>query len=453
VWLGKWSRLRLEKVKSIINQSVNNFGGHTALSPPYIFIYILDKTGCGYVIIAPNLKQIGVVLMHGIFQLPWWGYALVALAFSQITILGVTIYLHRCQAHRALDLHPIVSHFFRFWLWLTTGMVTKEWAAIHRKHHAKVETTEDPHSPMTRGIKTVLLQGTELYRKEARNLETLERYGQGTPDDWVERNVYTRFGKTGVLSMLAINIILFGPLGLTIWAVQMMWIPIFAAGVINGIGHFMGYRNFETQDASRNISPIAFFIGGEELHNNHHTYATSAKFSVKWWELDIGWVVIRTLQLFGLAKPKRVPPREHLTQGKSAVDVDTLKAIFTNRFHVMARYSKRVILPVLREERRRSEVAGQDMLRRARTLLIREPFLINDKNQQQLAAVLTQSRPLNVVYQFRLKLQEIWAKSAATQKELVESLEDWCRQAEATGIEALKDFVKQLKAYVPHPGR
>jgi stearoyl-CoA desaturase (delta-9 desaturase) len=390
--------------------------------------------------------------MHGLIQLSWWGYVLVAVALSQITILAVTIFFHRCQAHRALDLHPSVSHFFRFWLWLTTGMVTKEWTAIHRKHHAKVETTEDPHSPMTWGIKTVLLKGTELYRQEARNKQTLDRYGEGTPDDWLERNVYTRFGKTGVISMLIINIILFGPLGLSIWAVQMMWIPIFAAGIINGVGHYVGYRNFETADASRNISPIAFFIGGEELHNNHHTYATSAKFSVKWWEFDIGWLVIRVLEFFGLAKPKRLPPKEHLAHGKLSIDVDTLKAIFTNRFQVMARYSKKVILPVLREEQNSAETSGKVMLRRARPLLVREPLLIDEQKQQQLLVVLSHFRPLNVVYQFRIKLQEIWAKSAATQKELVESLEDWCRQAEASGIEALREFVKQLKAYVPQPG-
>lgn len=387
--------------------------------------------------------------MHGLIQLPWWGYVVVTLVFAQITILGVTVFLHRCQAHRALELHPIVSHFFRFWLWLTTGMVTKQWAAIHRKHHAKVETDEDPHSPMTQGIKTVLWQGAELYRKESRNQETLDRYGQGTPDDWMERNVYTRHSAMGIAIMLVVNLMLFGPIGLTIWAVQMMWIPFFAAGVINGVAHYWGYRNFESPDASRNLLPIAFFIGGEELHNNHHTFATSAKFSVKWWELDIGWLVIRMLQLFGLAKPKRVPPKERLAKGKTSVDADTLKAIFTNRFQVMARYSKKVILPVLREQKRQAGGAARAMLRQARTLLIREPSQIDASKQQHLSATLAQFHPLSEVYQFSLSLQAIWAQSTATQKELVEALENWCRQAEASGIEALRKFVKQLKAYVP----
>ena len=388
--------------------------------------------------------------MYGLLQLPWWAYIVVPVVLSQITILSVTIFLHRCQAHRALDLHPIISHFFRFWLWLTTGMITKDWTSIHRKHHAKVETDEDPHSPQTRGIWTVFLQGAELYRKERRNKETMQRYGEGTPDDWVERNVYAKHSSAGVYSMLVIDLVLFGPIGLTIWAVQMAWIPLFAAGVINGIGHYVGYRNFESPDASRNITPIAFFIGGEELHNNHHTYATSAKFSVKWWEFDMGWAVIRTLQFFGLAKPKRIPPKEHLLPGKTAVDTDTLMAIFTNRFQVMARYSKKVVIPVLREERRRAGAASKAMLRRVRTLLVRETSLIKDHaQQQQLTEVLANFNSINVVYQFRLRLQAIWAKSTATQKELLEALQEWCRQAEATGIVSLREFVQRLKAYIP----
>lgn len=387
--------------------------------------------------------------MLGLLQLPWWGYIVVTLILTQITIVSVTIFLHRCQAHRALDLHPIASHFFRFWLWMTTGMVTKEWAAIHRKHHAKVETADDPHSPQVKGIKRVLLEGTELYRKESRNQETLERYGQGTPDDWIERNVYTKHSALGVMSMLVIDLVLFGPIGLTIWALQMAWIPFFAAGVVNGIGHYVGYRNFESQDASRNIIPLGIFIGGEELHNNHHTYGTSAKFSVKWWEIDTGWYLIRLMQLFGLATPKRIPPKVKLEPGKTSVDLDTLKAVITNRFQVMANYSKEVIFPVFQEERRRVGEKGQAMLRRVRKLLIRETSLVKPEKMQQLTTVLEQHQGLKIVYQFRLNLQNIWARSTATQKELVEALQEWCRQAEATGIEALREFVKHIKAYVP----
>lgn len=387
--------------------------------------------------------------MYGILHLPWWGYIVTTLVLTQITILAVTIFLHRCQAHRAVDLHPVVSHFFRFWLWMTTGMVTKAWTAIHRKHHAKVETVEDPHSPQVKGIWKVLLEGAELYKHEARNTATLERYGEGTPDDWMERNVYTPHSAMGIFSMLVIDLVLFGPLGLTMWAIQMAWIPFFAAGIINGVGHYVGYRNFECDDASRNIFPLAFFVGGEELHNNHHTYATSAKFSVKWWEFDLGWLVIKTLQFCGLAKPKRVPPKPSFVPGKSSVDIDTVKAVLTNRFQVMARYSNDVILPVLSEERRRAGEASNQILRRMRTLLTRNTSLVDASEQQHLTKVLADYRSLHVVYQFRLGLQNIWARSTATQKELVEALQEWCKQAEATGIDALREFVRHLKAYVP----
>src|SRR5437879_6137579 len=256
------------------------------------------------------------IASHGLIPLSWWGYIVVTLVLTHVTIASVTIYLHRSQAHRGLDLHPAIAHFFRFWLWLTTGMVTKEWVAIHRKHHAKVETDEDPHSPQTRGIRKVLLEGAELYRKESKNLETLEKYGHGTPDDWVERNVYTRHSWQGVGLMLAINLVLFGPIGMTIWAIQMMWIPVTAAGIINGIGHYWGYRNYECSDAATNILPLGILIGGEELHNNHHTFATSAKLSSKWYEFDIGWGYIRVLETLGLAKVKKVAPKPAFDAGK-----------------------------------------------------------------------------------------------------------------------------------------
>ena len=388
-------------------------------------------------------------IAYGLLQLPWWGYLVAVLILTQITIFSVTIYLHRCQAHRALELHGIPSHFFRFWLWMTTGMVTKEWTAIHRKHHAKVETEDDPHSPQVKGLKKVLWQGAELYRKESRNKETLERYGEGTPDDWMERNVYTAHSALGIMIMLIIDLVLFGAIGLTIWAIQMAWIPFFAAGVVNGVAHYWGYRNFECQDASRNILPIGFFIGGEELHNNHHTYGTSAKFSVKWWEIDFGWGLIRFLQLFGLAKPKRTAPKVKLVPGKSSVDVDTLKAIITHRFQLMARYSNDVIAPVLREETRRASLAGRFVLNRARKLLVREVSLVAPEKKQELDQVLEQHNSLGIVYQYRLKLQNIWARGTSTQKELLEALQEWCRQAETSGIEALRDFVAYLKSYVP----
>lgn len=392
-------------------------------------------------------------MIFGLFDLPWWGYIVVLMVFTQLTILSVTLYLHRCQAHRALDLHPIVSHLFRFWLWLTTGMVTKEWTAIHRKHHARVETDEDPHSPQTRGIKKVFFEGAELYRTESRNPETMERYGEGTPNDWIERHLYAKRSMWGVSLMLIINLACFGVLGLTIWALQMAWIPLFAAGVVNGIGHYWGYRNFESKDASRNIIPLGIFIGGEELHNNHHAYASSAKFSAKWWEIDMGWWVIRLLQVFRLASPKKVLHKPRLLQGKTYIDTDTLKAIITYRLQVMSRYTNEVVLPALREEKKRAGKAGRSLLRRAGTVLVRESSIMKASQQLCLANVLDNFHSLRVVYQFRLALQDIWSRRTANQKELIEALQEWCRQAEATGIETLNRFASHLKTYMPQEAR
>jgi stearoyl-CoA desaturase (delta-9 desaturase) len=387
--------------------------------------------------------------MFGLFNLPWWGYILVMIVLTQISVLSVTLFLHRCQAHRALDLHPIASHFFRFWLWLTTGIVTKEWAAVHRKHHARVETDEDPHSPQTKGIKKVLFEGAELYRAETRIADTLERFGEGTPDDWIERNLYASKSAWGITILAAIYIICFGTMGITMWAVQMACIPFFAGGIINGIGHYFGYRNFECKDASRNIVPLGLLLGGEELHNNHHAFATSAKFSAKWWEVDIGWYCIRLLQVFGLAKPKRVLPTPKMQPNKNSIDTDTLKAIFTYRFQVLARYTGDVVMPAIRDEKKKASKNSRVLLRRAKTILIRDSSIMKDSQQLRLAKVLDNFQSLRVVYQFRLKLQDIWGRSTASQKELLEALQEWCRQAEATGIEALLRFANSLKTYVP----
>lgn len=387
--------------------------------------------------------------MFGLIQLPWWGYIVVLMILTQITILSVTLFLHRCQAHRSLELHPMVSHFFRFWLWLTTGMVTKTWAAIHRKHHAKVEQEDDPHSPQTRGLKKVLFEGAELYRAEAKNQETIAKYGEGTPDDWIERNLYSRYSTMGVSLMLLINLCLFGLIGVTVWALQMAWIPFFAAGVVNGIGHYWGYRNFESKDASRNVFPFGIFIGGEELHNNHHAYGTSAKFSAKWWEIDLGWLVIRTLQFFGLAKPKKILPSIKIMPHKNSIDTETLKAVITSRLQVMANYTRDVILPALKDEKKRASKASQNLLKQAQTVLVRDSSIMKTAQKNILAKVLENFQSLKVVYQFRLKLQDIWNRSTATQKELIEALQEWCQQAEATRIESLLRFARGIKTYVP----
>lgn len=394
--------------------------------------------------------------LTGLIDLPWWGYVLVTLALTHITIAGVTIFLHRHQAHRALDLHPVVSHFFRFWLWLTTGMVTKEWAAIHRKHHAKVETPDDPHSPQQWGIKKVLWDGAALYKAEARNLETLSKYGHGTPDDWLERRVYTAHSGWGIGLMFVIDVVLFGPIGITMWAVQMAWIPFFAAGVINGIGHYWGYRNYEVQDASTNIVPWGIIIGGEELHNNHHTFPSSAKLSSKPWEFDIGWLYIRALAALGAARVKKIPPELTVGTAKQTIDVETVKAVVTARFHVMAQFARDVLHPVHREELKKADPTDREswaLLKRAKRLMVREAALLDETSHTWLHRVLELNTTFRTVYAMKQKLADVWQRSATTQEHLRRAIEDWCHQAEATGIKALQDFSLKLRSFrlVPAP--
>lgn len=388
-------------------------------------------------------------LSTGIVGLSGWQVVIYTLIVTHITIASVTIYLHRHQAHRALELHAIPSHFFRFWLWLTTGQVTKEWAAIHRKHHAKCDTEEDPHSPVTRGIKKVFFEGAELYRVESKNRETLEKYGHGTPDDWMERNLYTRFSWHGVALQLIINIALFGAIGITIWAVQMMWIPIMAAGVINGIGHFWGYRNYECNDAATNIFPWGILIGGEELHNNHHTFATSAKLSSKWYEFDIGWGYIRALEMMGLAKVKKVAPKPAFSHGKLVPDVDTLQSVIANRYDVMAKYAK-LVKHAWREEvahlKNKAKLESR-FLKSTRKLLQREPDKLEAPQKQQLLELFQHSKALETMHQMRVELGAIWERSHFTRDQLLHQLQDWCARAEASGIKSLQEFSLRLRSY------
>lgn len=392
-------------------------------------------------------------MLNGLLPLPVWGYVAVALILTHITIVSVTLYLHRHQAHRAMDLHPAVSHFFRFWLWLTTGMVTREWVAVHRKHHAKVETGDDPHSPKIHGIRKVLWEGAELYRAEATNEDTLRQYGHNTPDDWIERNVYRRSSAPGVSLMLLVNVILFGAVGLVIWAVQMAWIPFFAAGVINGIGHWWGYRNYETDDTSSNIVPIGILIGGEEMHNNHHAFASSARFSNKPWEFDIGWGYIRILQALGLARVKKVAPKPVvLAAEKPFVDLDTVRAVINHRMHVLSHYARDVVGQVYREELRRADGYTRDLLKRARRLLIRDENQMDSHARSRLQAALQHNDTLEVVYRFKQQLRALWQEKTASHEKLLQSLQDWCHEAEATGIRALQDFARTLRAYsMPQP--
>ncbi len=388
-------------------------------------------------------------LSNGITRATGWQVFIFTAVVTHITIASVTIFLHRCQAHRALDLHAIPSHFFRFWLWLTTGQVTKEWAAIHRKHHAKCETEEDPHSPVTRGIKKVFWQGAELYRAESKNKETLQKYGHGTPDDWMERNLYSKYSWQGVALMLIVDIMLFGAIGITVWAVQMLWIPVTAAGIINGIGHYWGYRNYDCVDASRNILPLGILIGGEELHNNHHTFGTSAKLSSKWYEFDIGWMYIRMMEIVGLAKVKKVAPAPKFAEIKSSIDMETLQAVITNRYDVMSKYAKslrRTWGDEIAHLRQKDEFEA-GFLKSAKKFLQREPTKLEAPQQQHLSEVLAHSKALKTMHDMRVELGLIWERSTVSREQLVHQLQDWCTRAEASGIQALHDFSRRLRSY------
>jgi stearoyl-CoA desaturase (delta-9 desaturase) len=373
----------------------------------------------------------------------------VALVFTHITIASVTIYLHRYSAHRALDLHPVVAHFFRLWLWLTTGMSTKAWTAIHRKHHAKCESEEDPHSPQVLTLKKVMLEGGELYRKEAKNQDTLDKYGHGTPEDWVERNVYSGVDKGGVALMLTVNILLFGPIGLTVWAVQMLWIPVTAAGVINGVGHYYGYRNFQVEDASTNIVPWGILIGGEELHNNHHAYASSARLSNKWYEFDIGWLYIRLMEIVGLAEVKKLAPTVKIATGKVRCDLQTLQAVITHRYDVLARFTRLVKATCADELRNiRERRPGHTIdLQSVKRWLHLDAKLVPAKEKAELEEVLKTSKVLDTVYTMRQELVMLWQRSTATKEQLLSQLEDWCRRAERSGIAPLREFSLTLRRY------
>ena len=384
--------------------------------------------------------------LYGLLDLSFWGYVLATFIMIQITMMSVTLYLHRDQAHRALDLHPVLRHFFRFWIFCTSGMLTKEWVAIHRKHHAFCETPDDPHSPVIYGIKKVLFEGAELYRAEKNNPETLEKFGQGTPDDWLERNFYLRFPYAGIILIVLADLLLFGVPGIIIIAVQMLSMPFFAAGVVNGLGHYSGYRNFECDDAATNIVPWGVLIGGEELHNNHHAFPTSAKFSVRRWEFDIGWLYIRVFQALGLAKVKKVAPRPVLqSDPPRQVNLDNLRAIIVNRMHVLRDYTKQVTLPVLKREK--AIAAGDAALRKARKLLVRQPKLLDDRAKRRLSELLSNNAALETVHEFREKLRDLWSGANVSNEKLLAQLKEWCAEAEASGIQVLEEFAARLRSY------
>lgn len=390
------------------------------------------------------------MLLLGLWDVSVWTLVFWTAISCHITLLSVTVFLHRSQAHRSVDLHPVLQHFFRFWLWLTTGMITKEWVSVHRKHHARCEGPEDPHSPQIHGIRKVLLEGAELYREAAADPQVLEKFGHGTPDDWLERHVYSRSPVAGVAALAVLEFALFGLAGIAVFAIQMLCVPVLAAGVINGLAHFWGYRNFETDDAATNITPFAAVICGEELHNNHHAYPSSARFSLRKWEFDLGWAYLRVFSILGLAKIRRVAPRPHFDVDKTVMDMETVKAIISSRLHVMESYARGVVKPVhIRElkaapqHRRTLREAGRD--------LIKVDHLLDDAGRRRVSAALASSESLKIVYELQNQLQAIWHKAGASQEALLLALQDWCRRAEATGIECLQEFAVRLQGYQLKP--
>lgn len=387
----------------------------------------------------------------GITQAAWWEIVIYTLVMTHITIVAVTLYLHRSQAHRGVDLHPIVSHFLRFWLWMTTGMVTKEWVSIHRKHHARCEREGDPHSPMLYGIGKVLFKGAELYRDESRNAETLKKFGYGTPDDWVERNIYSRHNVLGIVIMLLIDLALFGAIGLTVWAIQMAWIPFWAAGVVNGIGHYWGYRNFASPDTSTNVFPIGILIGGEELHNNHHAYGTSAKFSSRWFEIDIGWAYLTILRWLGLANIRKVAPKLKLESDKGSVDLRTLQGVIAHRYEVLARYSG-LMRQACQDElaklkRKGGDVINAEAMKSAVHWLGRGDETLAPAERERIDAALSQTESLSTLVQMRRELMRLWESSSASSEQLLHDLQAWCQRAQHSGIASLQEFALRLRRY------
>jgi len=387
-------------------------------------------------------------LTGGVVGLGWWGMGLVLLVFTQLTIFAVTLYLHRSQAHRGVDFHPVIAHFFRFWTWLTTSMITKEWVAIHRKHHAKVETEEDPHSPVTKGIGTVFWRGVELYR-EARGMRAdIEQYGRGAPEDWIERHLYTPHANLGPVVLFALNLLLFGLPGVALWAIQMAWIPFWAAGVVNGLGHWWGYRNFESADTSTNLTPWAFWIGGEELHNNHHAFPSSARFSMRRWEFDIGWAAIRGLQAVGLAKVLRVAPSMDVRPNIAVPDAETLKALLSHRFQAMTDYQRNVFVPALREEAAMAGAKLRQLLpRRMRRGLVNDGRWLKPDCRAELSSWVEQRPRIRVLVEHRARLAALLEARGNDAAERLKLLQAWCHEAEASGIAALQNYAARLKGY------
>ena len=387
------------------------------------------------------------LLINGLIDFTWVEYLIYTLVVTQITIMSITLFLHRGVCHSAIEIKPILSHFFRFWLWLTTSMKTADWVAIHRKHHAKVETIDDPHSPIVHGINTVLFRGADLYNEERGNKETIEKYSKNCPNDWIEQKIYSGKSNFGILILFVLNIFLFGVVGIIIWAIQMMWTPIFAAGGINGAGHYYGYRNFDTPDESTNLIPFAIFIGGEELHNNHHAFATSAKFSSKPWEFDIGWLYIKIFSILGLVKIKRLALNTIVEKTDKELDSETAYVLLRSKIMVITNYTKKVIKPILKRESKAASNELKKLIKKSKNSFIRQPDRISNQSITDLQKIFDESVSLSVVYNFKNKLHDILNNKYTELEKFKETIEGWRLEAKKEGIDYLDEFSDSLKGY------
>jgi stearoyl-CoA desaturase (delta-9 desaturase) len=389
-------------------------------------------------------------VLYGAVRLPFWGYAAFTFVMVQLMLLGVTLYLHRDQSHGGLMLHPVLRHFFRFWLWFSSGTVTRQWVAVHRRHHAFADLPGDPHSPAVFGLKRVLLEGYELYAEAARDPKILANYGRGTPDDWLEHNLYGRFSKVGISLFVVLQLVMFGVPAILMLGVQLIAQPFLGAGVINGLGHRVGYRSFEIPNAATNILPWGVLIGGEELHNNHHAFPSSPRFAVQAWEIDMGWLFICLFRALGLARVGNLAPIPTIVSERAGIDADTVRALITNRMHVLRDFRRGVIRPVFRMVMKRERVAVHAY--RSSQLLVRHPKLLDERACQELRELLDRYEVLRTVVEFRDRLQQIWDETSASHGRALEQLRELCTQAEGSSILALRQFALRLRSYAPTPG-
>lgn len=398
-------------------------------------------------------------MKFGLLGISIWQAITITIITTHVTIASVTIFLHRHQAHRSLDLHPALSHFFRFWLWLTTGINTKEWVSVHRKHHIKCETDEDPHSPLIYGLKTLIFRGAALYRQETAKKETLIQYGQGTPDDWMERNVYSRLSSTiGILSLLTFEITAFGTVGLAMWLIQMAWIPFWAAGIINGVGHVLGYRTFSSKDTSTNMLPWGIVIGGEELHNNHHAFPRSAKLSFKPWEFDIGWLYIKMFSYLGLAKVNSISPDCEESSKPFILNGSNILASLSVKMRILKQYEKIVLSKALKQEivkvitsssQPTPKVKVRERFDQLMSIFTRDKSLLSSSENEMLHNFIKQSDAMRILYEMRDRFSEIWQGIGISVQERVAKIKAWCKEAEAYQNKHLNLFIRYLQRKMP----